>query len=105
LAQHSREQGRDSVHRRQCRSTPGCRSKGRGFRDNRPEPDTEKREVQVPVALQKLLGTTLTQKLNGLSFSHQKQFVVWYSEAKREDTRARRVEKMKDMLAAGKVIS
>jgi hypothetical protein len=69
------------------------------------EPDTEKREVHVPVALQKALGTTLTQKLNCLSFSHQKEFVVWYSEAKRENTRARRVEKMKDMLAAGKVIS
>jgi hypothetical protein len=69
------------------------------------EPDTEKREVEVPVALQKALGTKLTQKLNSLSFTHKKEFVVWYSEAKKEDTRARRVEKMKQMLSSGQVIS
>ena len=69
------------------------------------EPDTEKREVEVPVALQKALGMKLTQRLNSLSFTHQKEFVVWYSEAKKEDTRARRVEKMKQMLSSGQVIS
>src|SRR5215470_19393718 len=42
---------------------------------------------------------------NALSFTHKKEFIVWYSEAKKEDTRARRVEKMKRMLVAGKVIS
>ena len=69
------------------------------------EPDTEKREIEIPTALQKALGTKLTQKLNCLSFTHKKEFIVWYSEAKKEDTRARRVEKMKQMLSAGKVIS
>jgi len=69
------------------------------------EPDTEKREIKVPVPLQRALGTKLTQKLNALSFTHKKEFIVWYSEAKKEDTRARRVEKMKQMLSAGKVIS
>jgi hypothetical protein len=69
------------------------------------EPDTEKREVEVPVALQKALGMKLTQRLNSLSFTHKKEFVVWYSEAKKEDTRARRVEKMKQMLSSGQVIS
>ena len=69
------------------------------------EPDTEKREIEVPTALQKALGTKLTQKLNGLSFTHKKEFVVWYSGAKQEETRARRVEKMEQMLAAGKVVS
>jgi bifunctional DNA-binding transcriptional regulator/antitoxin component of YhaV-PrlF toxin-antitoxin module len=64
------------------------------------EPDTEKREIEVPIPLQRALGAKLTQKLNA-----KKEFVVWYSEAKKEDTRARRVEKMKQMLAAGKVIS
>jgi Bacteriocin-protection, YdeI or OmpD-Associated/Domain of unknown function (DUF1905) len=39
------------------------------------------------------------------AFTHKKEFVVWYSEAKKEDTRTRRVEKMKEMLSAGKVIS
>jgi Domain of unknown function (DUF1905)/Bacteriocin-protection, YdeI or OmpD-Associated len=69
------------------------------------EPDTEKREIETPTALQKALGTKLTQKLNGLSFTHKKEFIVWYSGAKQEDTRARRVEKMKQMLSTGKVIS
>ena len=69
------------------------------------EPDTEKREIEVPRALQKALGNKLTQKLNGLSFTHKKEFIVWYSGAKQEETRARRVEKMKQMLSSGKVIS
>ena len=69
------------------------------------EPDAEKREIEIPTPLQKALGAKLTQKLSALSFTHKKEFIVWYSEAKKEDTRARRVEKMKRMLAAGKVIS
>jgi Bacteriocin-protection, YdeI or OmpD-Associated/Domain of unknown function (DUF1905) len=69
------------------------------------EPDTEKREIEVPLPLQRALGTKLTQKLNGLSFTHKKEFIVWYSEAKKDDTRARRVQKMRQMLSAGKVIA
>jgi len=69
------------------------------------EPDTEKRQIEVPVRMQKALGAKLTQKLNNLSFTHKKEFIVWYSDAKKEDTRARRLEKMKQMLSAGKVIS
>jgi len=68
-------------------------------------PDAEKREIEVPRPLQKALGAKLTQKLDGLSFTHKKEFIVWYSEAKKEDTRARRIEKMKQMLASGEVIS
>jgi len=69
------------------------------------EPDTEKREIEIPAPLQKALGAKLTQKLDRLSFTHKKEFIVWYTEAKKDDTRAHRVEKMKQMLAAGKVIS
>jgi Domain of unknown function (DUF1905)/Bacteriocin-protection, YdeI or OmpD-Associated len=69
------------------------------------EPDTEKRDIKIPLQLRRSLGANLTEKLNRLSFSHKKEFVVWYSEARREDTRARRVEKMKQMLSSGKVIS
>jgi uncharacterized protein DUF1905/bacteriocin resistance YdeI/OmpD-like protein len=68
-------------------------------------PDTEKRDIEIPIQLRRALGAKLTEKLNRLSFSHKKEFVVWYSEAKKEDTRARRVEKMKAMLSEGKVIS
>jgi uncharacterized protein YdeI (YjbR/CyaY-like superfamily) len=69
------------------------------------EPDTEKREIEIPRQLRKALGTKLTDKLNHLSFSHKKEFVVWYFEAKKEYTRARRVQKMKAMLSEGKVVS
>ena len=69
------------------------------------EPDTEKREIEVPIPLQRALGAKLTQKLNVLSFTHKKEFVMWYSDAKKDDTRSRRVQKMKQMLSAGKVIS
>ena len=69
------------------------------------EPDTVKRNIGIPIELRKALGAKLTEKLNRLSFSRKKEFVVWYSEAKKEDTRARRVEKMKTMLSTGNVIS
>ncbi len=69
------------------------------------EPDTEKREIAIPPQLRESLGAKLTQKLDRLPFTHKKAFIVWYSEAKKEDTRARRVAKMKQMLSAGKVIS
>ena len=69
------------------------------------EPDAEKRDIGIPIQLRKALGAKLTEKLNRLSFSHKKELVVWYSQAKKEDTRARRVEKMKTMLSTGKVIS
>lgn len=69
------------------------------------EPDTEKRDVAVPEALRKGLGATLAKKLDALTFTHKKEFVRWYEEAKKDETRQRRVEKMKQMLAAGEVIS
>jgi len=90
---------------RTCRSTPERWCKSGGLVTITLEPDTEKREIEVPIPLRRALGAKLTQKLNALSFTHKKEFVVWYSEAKKEDTRARRVEKMKQMLSAGKVIS
>ena len=69
------------------------------------EPDTEERDIQIPIQLRRSLGAKLTEKLNRLSFSYKKEFIVWYSEAKKQETRNRRVEKMKGMLSAGKVIS
>jgi uncharacterized protein YdeI (YjbR/CyaY-like superfamily) len=69
------------------------------------KPDNEKREIKTPTRLQRALGAELTQKLNALSFTHKKEFIVWYSEAEKEETRVRRLEKMKQMLASRKVIS
>jgi len=69
------------------------------------ELDREKREIAIPPRLRKALGAKLAQGLNALSFTHKKEFIVWYSGAKKQDTRARRVEKMKQMLSRGKVLS
>jgi hypothetical protein len=69
------------------------------------EPDSEKREIKTPPQLRKALGAKLTQTLDALSFTHKKEFIVWYSAAKKEETRVRRLEKMKQMLASGNVIS
>jgi uncharacterized protein YdeI (YjbR/CyaY-like superfamily) len=64
------------------------------------EPDTEKRDIEVPAPLHKALGRKLAQKLDSLSFTRKKEFILWYSEAKREETRARRIEKMKQILSS-----
>ena len=69
------------------------------------EEDTEKRDVAVPAGLRRELGPGLAGKLESLSFTHKKEFVRWYTDARKEETRARRVERMKAMLASGKVIS
>jgi uncharacterized protein DUF1905/bacteriocin resistance YdeI/OmpD-like protein len=69
------------------------------------EPYGEKREVDVPPGLKRALGAPLARKLEALAFTHQKEFVRWYAGAKKEETRARRVEKMRAMLASGNVIT
>ncbi len=69
------------------------------------EPDSEKRTMEIPDELKKSLGAKLSTKLASLAYTHQKEFVKWYVEAKKDETRDRRVTKMKDMLAAGEVIS
>jgi hypothetical protein len=45
------------------------------------EPDTEKREIEIPARLQKALGAKLSQKLNDLSFTHKKEFTCGHSKA------------------------
>lgn len=69
------------------------------------EPDAEKRTMEIPQELKKSLGVKLAQKLESLAYTHQKEFVLWYTEAKREETRERRLAKMKDMLTLGETIS
>ncbi len=69
------------------------------------QPDAAKREIAIPPKLREALGARLGEKLAGLAFTHKKEFVRWYSEAKKEETRARRVAKMKQMLRSGTVIS
>ena len=69
------------------------------------EPDTEKREIEIQQRCRRHWAPSSLRELDALSFTHKKESIVWHSEAKKEDTRARRVGKMKQMLSAGKVIS
>lgn len=69
--------------------------------------DTEPRTVEVPPALAEALDTDPEAKAiyDGLAFTHRKEYARWIAEAKREETRARRVTQALEMLHAGKTIS
>ena len=68
------------------------------------EPDTEPRVIEVPVELKKAFRTEKGAKalFDKLSYTHQREYVIWINEAKREETRARRVAQAIEMLKKGK---
>jgi hypothetical protein len=71
------------------------------------ELDTAPREVDVPPALADALAGDPEAKAayDRLAFTHRKEFALWVGEAKREETRARRVAQALEMLRAGKTRS
>lgn len=59
------------------------------------EHDTEKRTVEIPEDFaQALKEADLTEVFNKMSYTHQKEYVNSINEAKKEETRIRRIEKM-----------
>ena len=64
------------------------------------EPDSEPRVVVVPSDFKTALARNGEAKtaFDLLSFSHKKEYVKWITEAKKEETRARRIEKAIEML-------
>jgi bifunctional DNA-binding transcriptional regulator/antitoxin component of YhaV-PrlF toxin-antitoxin module len=65
--------------------------------------DTEKRSVEVPKDLTDALErANLQDTFSKLSYTHQKEHVNSINEAKREETRVRRIEKTIEKLAAKK---
>lgn len=63
------------------------------------EKDTEKRTVEIPQDLAEALKTSaLTEVFAKMSYTHQKEYVRAIEEAKREETRVRRIEKTIEML-------
>ena len=65
--------------------------------------DTEKRSVEVPKDLADALEkANLQDVFSKLSYSHQKEHVNSINEAKKEETRVRRIEKTIEKLAAKK---
>jgi hypothetical protein len=69
--------------------------------------DTVPRTVEVPPALAEALDSDPEAKaaFEGLAFTHRKEFARWIDEAKREDTRRRRVTQAVEMIRTGRTRS
>jgi hypothetical protein len=68
------------------------------------EPDTEPRLIEIPRDLMKELKKDKEAKafFDRLSYTHQKEYVTWITEAKKEETRQNRIVKAMEMLKKGK---
>ena len=66
--------------------------------------DDQPREVVIPADLAKALKPDATAKhfFDGLSYSHRRSYVMWIEDAKKAETRERRVAKALEMLHVGK---
>jgi uncharacterized protein YdeI (YjbR/CyaY-like superfamily) len=66
--------------------------------------DDEPRTVDVPEDLQKALAVDAeaAAAYAGMSYSHRREYVDWMAEAKRAETRRRRIEQTLERLRAGK---
>jgi hypothetical protein len=68
------------------------------------EPDADPRLIEVPADLMKELKKDKEAKalFDKLSYTHQKEYVNWVTEAKKEETRQNRIIKTIEMLKRGK---
>jgi hypothetical protein len=68
------------------------------------EPDIEPRVIEVPADLLKELKKDRKAKafFDKLSYTHQKEYVSWITEAKKEETRHNRIVKSIELLKKGK---
>jgi hypothetical protein len=68
------------------------------------EPDTEPRVIEIPKDLLKELKKDKEAQafFDKLSYTHQKEYVRWVDEAKKEETRQNRIVKTITMLKKGK---
>jgi acetylornithine deacetylase/succinyl-diaminopimelate desuccinylase-like protein len=69
--------------------------------------DTEPRIVDIPEDLDEALNKNKIAKenFNKFSFTCQKEYAQWITEAKKEETRTRRLEKAIEMISQGKKFS
>jgi hypothetical protein len=66
------------------------------------ELDTSERVVNVPEDLAAALaGSGLRETFDRLSYTHRKEYVEWVEEAKRDETRRRRVARTVELLHEG----
>lgn len=71
------------------------------------ELDGAPREVEVPEALMQALAEDPAARaaFDGLAFTHRKEYARWITEAKRDETRQRRVTRALEMLRDGETLS
>jgi hypothetical protein len=69
--------------------------------------DQEPREVEVPSALASALASdpAASAAFSKMSYTHRKEYARWIVEAKRDETRDRRVQQAVEMIRAGKTRS
>ena len=69
--------------------------------------DDQPRDVAVPDDLAAALAADpeATARFDAFAFTHRKEFARWVAEAKRDDTRHRRVAQAVEMIKAGKTRS
>jgi Domain of unknown function (DUF1905)/Bacteriocin-protection, YdeI or OmpD-Associated len=68
------------------------------------EKDEEERIVDMPAELQKLLAKNSSARkfFDSLSFTNRKEYALWISSAKKEETKAKRLKEILPKLLAGK---
>jgi Bacteriocin-protection, YdeI or OmpD-Associated/Domain of unknown function (DUF1905) len=71
------------------------------------ELDSEPREVEIPEALARALSADADARaaFERLAFTHRKEYARWVAEAKRDETRNRRVSRAIEMLREGGTMS
>jgi hypothetical protein len=71
------------------------------------ELDHEPRQVEVPEALASALDADPEARaaFDALAFTHRKEYARWVAEAKKDDTRQRRVVQALEMIKAGRTRS
>jgi hypothetical protein len=81
-------------------------NKAASFSSVNPAPgvDYAKRTIEIPLELQQLLdkNKTAASFFEGLAFTHKREYVEWIISAKREETKAKRLETTMEKLIAQK---
>ena len=65
------------------------------------ERDDEERTIELPAELEAVLDDKARAFFDGLSLTHRREYVRWIEDAKRDETRRRRVERAVEMLRDG----
>lgn len=66
------------------------------------ELDTKPRTVRVPKDLASALDEQTRAAFDRMSYTHRREYVEWIEEAKREETRQRRIAKTVELIGEGK---